>query len=146
MALAPENGFYFEPIAERFALVVEGFPFPSDDAWSFVGDPVEMTREVARAEFAQRWPGVDPDALVLELTREVSIEDLERLQREDRDRPHGSREFEIDVDALLQEMQELERAAAELGAAAERASGAPAATVGEEIAAPNPATSTTKAR
>lgn len=67
MARAPETGFYFEPIAERLALVVEGFPFPSEDAWSFVGDPVEMPEELARLEVANRWPGVDPDVLLVEL-------------------------------------------------------------------------------
>ena len=56
MARAPETGFYFEPITERLALVVEGFPFPTDDAWAFVGDPVEMSPEVARLEVATRWP------------------------------------------------------------------------------------------
>lgn len=47
--------------------MVEGFPFPSGDAWSFVGDPVEMPEELARLEVANRWPGVDPDALLVEL-------------------------------------------------------------------------------
>ena len=61
MARAPETGFYFEPIAERLALIVEGSPFPSDDAWAYVGDPVEMTPELARLEVATRWPGIDPE-------------------------------------------------------------------------------------
>ena len=47
MARAPETGFYFEPLSERLALVIEGSPFPSDDHWAFVGDPVEMTPELA---------------------------------------------------------------------------------------------------
>jgi len=63
MARAPETGFYFEPISERLVLVVEGFPFPSDDFWAYVGDPVEMTQELARLTVATRWPGVDPEAL-----------------------------------------------------------------------------------
>ena len=42
MARAPETGFYFEPLTERFALVVEGSPFPSDDHWAFIGDPIEV--------------------------------------------------------------------------------------------------------
>ncbi len=56
MARAPETGFYFEPISERLVLVVEGFPFPSDDFWAYVGDPVEMTQELARLMVATRWP------------------------------------------------------------------------------------------
>jgi len=67
MARAPETGFYFEPIAERLVLVVEGAPFPTDDHWAYVGDPIEMTPEAARLECANRWPGVDPDALDVEL-------------------------------------------------------------------------------
>ncbi len=67
MARAPETGFYFEPIAERLALVLEGSPFPSEDAWAFVGDPAEMPIEVARLEVATRWPGVDAEGLELEL-------------------------------------------------------------------------------
>jgi hypothetical protein len=67
MARAPETGFYFEPVSERLALVVEGAPFPSEDAWAYVGDPAQMSPEVARLEVATRWPGVDPEALELEL-------------------------------------------------------------------------------
>jgi hypothetical protein len=67
MARAPETGFYFEPIAERLALVVEGSPFPSDEDWAYVGDPAEMPSEVARLEVAARWPGVDPESLDPEL-------------------------------------------------------------------------------
>ena len=67
MALAPETGFYFEPIAERLALVLEGSAFPSEDDWAYVGDPVEMTVDAARLEVATRWPGVDPEGLELEL-------------------------------------------------------------------------------
>jgi hypothetical protein len=67
MARAPETGFYFEPIAERLALVLEDSPFPSDDAWAWVGDPVAMPPEVARLEVAMRWPGVDPESLQVEL-------------------------------------------------------------------------------
>jgi hypothetical protein len=66
MARAPETGYYFEPLAERLALVLEGSSFPSEDAWAYVGDPVEMAPEVARLEVATRWPGVDPEALELE--------------------------------------------------------------------------------
>ncbi len=67
MARAPQTGFYFEPIAERLALVLESSPFPSEDAWAYVGDPVEMTVDAARLEVATRWPGVDPEGLELEL-------------------------------------------------------------------------------
>jgi hypothetical protein len=67
MARVPETGFYFEPISERLALVVEGSPFPSDDHWAFIGDPVDMTPELARIEVATRWPGIDPEELEIEL-------------------------------------------------------------------------------
>jgi hypothetical protein len=67
MARAPETGFYFEPIAERLALVLEGSPFPSDEDWAYVGDPAGMPSEVARLEVAARWPGVDPESLEVEL-------------------------------------------------------------------------------
>jgi hypothetical protein len=66
MARAPETGFYFEPIAERLVLIVEGSPFPTDDHWAWVGDPIEMSPELARLECANRWPGVDPDGLEVE--------------------------------------------------------------------------------
>jgi len=67
MARAPQTGFYFEPIAERLALVLEGSPFPSEEAWAYVGDPVEMTIDAVRLEVTTRWPGVDPEGLELEL-------------------------------------------------------------------------------
>jgi hypothetical protein len=67
MALAPETGFYFEPIAERLALLQEGSAFPSEEAWAYIGDPVEMPLPLARLEAATRWPGVDPETLELEL-------------------------------------------------------------------------------
>ena len=66
MARAPETGFYFEPISESLALVVEGSPFPSDDHWAFIGDPVDMTPELARIEVATRWPGIDPEELEID--------------------------------------------------------------------------------
>ena len=66
MSRAPETGFYFEPVAERLALLPEGSPFPSPEAWAYVGNPAEMTEAVARLEVATRWPGVDPEALELE--------------------------------------------------------------------------------
>ena len=67
MARAPETGFYFEPIAERLALVLEGSAFPSEEAWAYIGDPVKMPLPLARLEAATRWPGVDPESLKLEL-------------------------------------------------------------------------------
>jgi hypothetical protein len=66
MARAPETGFYFEPLSGRLALMLEGAPFPSDGEWAHVGDP-GMPPEVARLEVATRWPGVDPEALEIEL-------------------------------------------------------------------------------
>jgi len=67
MARAPETGFYFEPVAERLALLLEGSPFPSDDAWAWVGDPAGMALDAALLEVAARWPGVDPGSLELEI-------------------------------------------------------------------------------
>lgn len=66
MARAPETGFYFEPVAERLALVLEGALFPTGGEWAHVGDPVEMPPDLARLEVATRWPGVDPEALEIE--------------------------------------------------------------------------------
>src|SRR5205085_3010835 len=67
MSRARETGFYFEPVTERLALVIEGAPFPSDESWAWIGDPIEMTPELARIEVALRWPGIDPDLLHVEL-------------------------------------------------------------------------------
>ena len=66
MASAPATGFYFDPIGERLALLLEGAAFPSDGEWAYVGDPVEMAPDVARLEVATRWPGVDPESLQVE--------------------------------------------------------------------------------
>jgi hypothetical protein len=66
MARVPENGFYFEPIGERLALLAAGAPFPSDEAWAHVGDPAQMSVAAARLEVAARWPGVDPQSLEVE--------------------------------------------------------------------------------
>jgi hypothetical protein len=71
MASAPATGFYFDPIGERLALVLEGAPFPSEGEWAYVGDPVDMSSDVARLEVATRWPGVDPEALQLEIDADV---------------------------------------------------------------------------
>jgi hypothetical protein len=78
MARAPETGFYFEPISERLALVAAGAPFPSAEAWAYVGDPARMSAEAVRLEVATRWPGVDPDALEVELD---AAEDLSATGR-----------------------------------------------------------------
>ena len=67
MARAPETGFYFEPIAERLALVAAGAAFPSEEAWAYVGDPARMSPEAVRLEVATRWPGVDPETLEVEI-------------------------------------------------------------------------------
>ena len=100
MARAPETGFYFEPITERLALIIEGSPYPTDDAWAYVGDPVEMSPEVARLEVATRWPGVDPESLDVEFDTnfEKAVVEIERLQREEREKEPGSGEINFDVD------------------------------------------------
>jgi len=146
MARAPVTGFYFEPLSERLVLVVEGFPFPSDDAWAYVGDPVEMTQEVARLTVATRWPGVDPEALLVEFDTNFAraVEEMERLQREERDKEPGSGEIDFDVDRLLREAEELRAAAANLRAPGELEEELEQRTVGEEIAAAHAATSGSK--
>jgi hypothetical protein len=118
MARAPCTGFYFEPITERLALVVEGFPFPSDDGWAYVGDPVEMTPELARLSVATRWPGVDPEALLVEYDTNFAhaVAEMERLQREESEKEPGSGEIDFDVNALLQQAEQLKEMAANLKA------------------------------
>jgi hypothetical protein len=141
MARAPETGFYFEPITERLALIVEGSPYPSDDPWAYVGDPLDMPPELARLEVATRWPGVDPETLEVEFDTdfEKAVEEIERLQREEREKEPGSGEIDFDVNFLLEQAEALKTAAAQLtlpGARdleqeLERAAGE---TVGESIA------------
>ncbi|MCA1826843.1 MAG: hypothetical protein ABR567_06230 [Myxococcales bacterium] len=114
MARAPETGFYFEPITERLALVIEGSPYPTDDHWAYVGDPVEMTPELARLEVATRWPGVDPESLDVEFDTnfEKAVVEIERLQREERDKEPGSGEVDFDVNFLLSQAEALKASAA----------------------------------
>jgi multidrug efflux pump subunit AcrB len=116
MARAPETGFYFEPISERMALVVEGSPFPSDDHWAFIGDPVDMTPELARIEVATRWPGIDPEELKIEFDTnfERAVAEIERLQREEAEREPGSGEIDFDLSSLLSQADALKAAAAAL--------------------------------
>ncbi len=94
MGRAPETGFYFEPISERLALILEGSPFPSDDHWAFVGDPLEMTSELARLEVANRWPGVDPEGLELQFDT-----DFDRAAEES-EPPRQPAELDFAVDLL----------------------------------------------
>lgn len=116
MARAPETGFYFEPMTERLALVVEGAPFPSDDQWAYVGDPVEMSTEAARLEVATRWPGVDPETLDLEFETnfERATAEIDRLQREEREAGPDGGEIDFDVSLFLQQAEELKEMAANL--------------------------------
>ena len=113
MARAPETGFYFEPMAERLMLVVEGSPFPTDDHWAYVGDPIEMTPEVARLECANRWPGVDPDALEVELDLdfERAVAEAERRQAEDAaGLVRRATELDLDLDLLFAHAEALRAA------------------------------------
>ena len=116
MARAPETGYYFEPITERLALVIEGSPYPSDDAWAYVGDPVEMSPELARLEVATRWPGVDPETLDVEFDTnfEKAVVEIERLQREEREKEPGSGEIDFDVNFLLSQAETLKAMAANM--------------------------------
>src|SRR5438105_15028269 len=63
MARAPETGFYFEPVAERLALVLEGALFRPGGEGAHVGIPVEMRPGLRRLEVATRGPGGDPAAM-----------------------------------------------------------------------------------
>lgn len=118
MARAPQTGFYFEPLTERLVLVVEGFPFPTDDAWAYVGDPLEMPPEMARLHVAARWPGVDPETLLVEFDTnfERAVAEMERLQREELEKPPGSGEIDFDVNSLLEQAEQLREMAAGLKA------------------------------
>ena len=114
VARSPETGFYFEPLTERLALVVEGAPFPSDDHWAWLGDPIEMTQEEARLACGLRWPGVDPDTLEVEFdldferaTAEAERQRLEVMAGFQR----MPREYDLDVDALLAQADLLREAA-----------------------------------
>src|SRR5947209_12120622 len=117
MARAPETGFYFEPLSERLALVLEGTPFPSDDHWAYVGDPVEITADLAKLECANRWPGVDPDALMVELPTnfEQMVTDIERLQLLEAERA-AAEIPDFDIDTLLQQAETLREMAAQMKA------------------------------
>lgn len=116
MARAPETGFYFEPITERLVLVLEGSPYPTDDAWAYVGDPVEMSPEIARLEVATRWPGVDPETLEIEFDTnfERTLQEIERLKKIEAEKEPGSGEIDFDVNFLLSQAEALKAAAAQL--------------------------------
>ena len=114
MARAPETGFYFEPLTERLALVVEGAPFPSDDHWAWLGDPIEMTQDEARVSCALRWPGVDPETLEVEFdldferaAAEAELQRVEAMTGFQR----LPREYDLSVDALLAQADLLREAA-----------------------------------
>lgn len=115
MARAPQTGFYFEPIAERLALVIEGTAYPSDDHWAYLGDPMEgFTPELARLECANRWPGVDPDALEVEFNTDFDglLEELERKHDPDPVLDGKQGEIDFDVNFLLQQAETLKEMAA----------------------------------
>jgi hypothetical protein len=116
MSRATATGFYFEPLTERLALVVEGAPLPTDDAWAFIGDPIEMTPDEARLQCALRWPGVDPDLLHVEL--DLGLHAM--LREIERDQSAAAAPPTIpqapDISALLAQAEELQRAVAQLGA------------------------------
>ena len=114
MARAPETGFYFEPLTERLALVVEGAPFPSDDHWAWLGDPIDMTQDEARSSCGLRWPGVDPETLEVEfdLDFERATAEAEKARQEAlAGFQRLPREFDLDVDSLLAQADLLREAA-----------------------------------
>ena len=131
MARAPETAFYFEPISERLALVIEGAPFPSDDHWAHVGDPAEMNAELARLECAHRWPGVDPDLLAVEMPTDFAAM---AAQMESGESPGAPGEVPgFDVELLLQQAEALREMAAELKVPTVQELEGAAETVGEAI-------------
>jgi len=124
MARAPATGFYFEPISERLVLVVEGSPFPTDDHWAYVGDPIEMTPELASLECATRWPGVDVESLQLELDLDFdrAVAESERRQAEEAAGVvRNAAELELDLDLLFAQAAALSEAAPRAPADAVRA-------------------------
>jgi hypothetical protein len=133
MARAPETGYYFEPVTERLALVLEGAAFPSTDAWAWVGDSLEMPAEVALLEVATRWPGVDPELLEIEYETnyEQAVAEIDRLRAEEAARGGYSGEVDLDVRALLAQAEELQAQAALLRAPSAEA--LKPGTIGEEI-------------
>jgi hypothetical protein len=119
MARATETGFYFEPLTERLALVVEGAPFPTAEQWAYVGDPIEMTPELARLQCALRWPGVDPDEIHVELDLGLNamLAELERTSKEENAAPPLQPPAPADVADLLAQAEELQRQLDQLGPA-----------------------------
>jgi hypothetical protein len=117
VAIAPETGFYFEPLTERLVLLLGGAAFPTDDHWAWIGDPIEITQEQARLECALRWPGVDPDSLEVEfdLDFEKAAVEAERQRAQVMAGiERAPREFDLDVDQLLAQADLLREAARQL--------------------------------
>jgi hypothetical protein len=144
VARAPQTGFYFEPLAERLALVIEGTAYPSDDHWAYIGDPMEgLTPELARIECANRWPGVDPETLEVEFNTDFDglLAEIEHKHDPDPMLDGKQGEIDFDVNFLLQQADALREMAAKLVAPGARdleaALEAPAPTVGDEIVRAN---------
>ncbi len=116
MARVRETGFYFEPIAERLALLIEGAPFPTPDAWAWIGDS-SITAEQAKLECAVRWPGVDPDLLhaELDLGMNALLAELEAKSRAENIAMPPAAPAAPDVEGLLSQARELQAALETLG-------------------------------
>lgn len=102
-------------MAERLALVIEGAPYPSDDHWAFVGDPMDgFTPELARLECANRWPGVDPETLEVEFNTDFDglLEQIERRHEPDPVLDGQQGEIDFDVKFLLSQADALRELAA----------------------------------
>jgi hypothetical protein len=110
MSRAPETGYYFEPVQERLALVLEGAPFPSAEAWAWIGDPLEMPAEVALLEVATRWPGVDPESLEIEYETDFvkAVGEIDRLRKIEAAHRAFTPEVDFDVRVLIAQAEELE--------------------------------------
>lgn len=96
--------------------MIEGSPWPSDDHWAFVGDPMDgFTPELARLECANRWPGVDPDTLEVEFNTDFDAMLAEIDRQHAPAAPEDQQpDVDIDVNFLLAQADALREMAAGL--------------------------------
>ena len=79
-----------------------------------MGDPIEMSPELARLECANRWPGVDPESLEVEfdLDFERAVQEQEKQRAaEAAGIVREAGELDFDLDILLAQAEALRRAA-----------------------------------
>ena len=116
MARASETGFYFEPISERLSLVIEGAPFPTEEHWAYIGDPIDITPEQARLSVAMRWPGIDTELLHVELDLGMDrlLAELEAQNAQEAAAVLAPPPAMADVQSLVQQAEALKAAVADL--------------------------------